>query len=397
MFLLILLHFRVTNSIFEFILFIVVIFNRFIIKRWFPGLYYNVGWVEVSLSLIRIILLCLINLRETNHNIIVLARGVTSLRVFFFGTSNLIAIYIAYERLIFFILLIIFLYGRQPEKVGASFYIITYTGGASLPFLYVVFNLETWPCSIVVRPFFGRLIITIFAVKSPIFMLHVWLPKAHVEAPTVGSILLAGILLKVGVYGTMRVLSIVNMRVRWVSFFSFLGFLFSGIFSLTSSDTKVLRAYSRVVHINLVLYGLSLVRLCSRRGSVTLCVAHGFVSTLLFYIVGILYRANGSRIIYISRGLRTYYPYLLLLFLGVVAGNIGVPPLLSFWGELVILTNIFSGVNGMIVITIIYFVYVMLYSIYLLIHRIKRVSISSSISPIVRITLVWVVFILIVL
>lgn len=374
-----------------------MIFNRFIIKRWSPELYYNISWVEISLSLIRVILLSLINLRESNHNIVVLSRGITLLRVLFFGAQSLMIIYIAYERLIYFILLIIFLYGRQPEKVAASFYMICYTGRSSLPFIYVIFNLESWPCSIVVSPFFGRLILIIFVAKAPIFILHLWLPKAHVEAPTTGSILLAGILLKVGVYGFIKVLTIINFRLRWISLFSFIGFLFAGIFSLRSRDTKVLRAYSRVVHINLVLYGLNLVRLCNRRASLTLSVAHGFVSTLLFYMVGILYRTNGSRIIYLSRGLRSYYPYLLLLFLGVIAGNIGVPPLLSFWGELVMLVNIFSGIGSIILVRMVYFIYTMLYSMYLFIHTMKSITRSRVINPITIVVLVWVLFLLFIL
>lgn len=141
--------------------------------------------------------------------------------------------------------------------------------------------------------------------------------------------LLAGILLKVGIYGVIK-MRVMCPTLRWIRLLSMLGLSLAGAFALASRDRKTLRAYSRVVHINLIIYSLRLMRVCNMTGSTFLSVRHGYASTFMFYTVGILYRVNGRRILYTSRGLRTFRGYILLFIFITLCGNVGFPPLLSF-------------------------------------------------------------------
>ena len=124
-------------------------------------------------------------------------------RVLFFGAQRILRLYITFELVRLPVILIVHYYGMQPEKIRALYYILVYTGVFGISFLYVIMTLESptfW-----ISPLIRAFLIGLFLVKSPLFGFHRWLPKAHVEAPTTGRILLAGLLLKVGLYGTLKV------------------------------------------------------------------------------------------------------------------------------------------------------------------------------------------------
>jgi len=142
-----------------------------------------------------------------------------------FRWYNIIGFYIFFESVLVFILLIIFFWGGTPEKTQAGIYILIYTLFGSLPFLVILlinnfygslhFIYLDWDY-IRIRGFIGIFILIAFLVKFPIFLVHIWLPKAHVEAPVGGSIILAGVLLKLGGYGFFR---LINILKEWISLY----------------------------------------------------------------------------------------------------------------------------------------------------------------------------------
>jgi NADH-ubiquinone oxidoreductase chain 4 len=225
-----------------------------------------------------------------------------------------------------------------------------------------------------------------FLVKSPIFLLHHWLPKAHVEAPTAGRIVLAGILLKVGVYGLIKILTVMKYSLHTVYFAAIIGSAVRALLASLSRETKVIIAYSSVTHINLVIYGLNIIRVCMIRGGYLISLRHGYVSALLFYSVGELYRLNGSRILYYNVGLLRFHGILICILALILIGNIRVPPMISFFGEVCLIPNIISYFYILIIVLLIYFVISFYYSIYLLIH-LSKIGHSGVSSPLLIIEL----------
>lgn len=155
----------------------------------------------------------------------------------------------------------------------------------------------------------------LFLIKFPLYYLHLWLPKAHVEANTTASILLAGLLLKLGTGGFLRVLYLLKYNFEYLLFFiSFLGFFFSCFLCVFQSDLKSLAAYSSVNHIIFLLLLLSTIRIFRKFGSVVIIVAHGFISTLIFFFVGEFYHLRSTRILYFFGGYLKSNLYFLILF-----------------------------------------------------------------------------------
>nr|YP_010278737.1 NADH dehydrogenase subunit 4 [Apachyus feae]UKE80569.1 NADH dehydrogenase subunit 4 [Apachyus feae] len=270
-----------------------------------------------------------------------------------FSSLNMLSFYFFFEGSLIPTLLLILGWGYQPERVQAGVYLIFYTLVASMPLLvsvvsiYKILNSMSfclmWGCKFS-SIFLYMGLITAFMVKMPMFLVHLWLPKAHVEAPVSGSMILAGVLLKLGGYGLMRVLGVVSnvgLKVNfvWVSV-SLVGGVLVSLVCLRQTDLKSLVAYSSVVHMGLMLSGIMTLSSWGFSGGVAIMVAHGLCSSGLFCLVNIIYERTGSRSLLVNRGLVNFMPSMALWWFMLSASNMAAPPSLNLLGEISLLNAV---------------------------------------------------------
>lgn len=274
--------------------------------------------------------------------------------VLFFITDHLLTFYILFEASLIPTLILILKWGYQPERLQAGTYFIIYTISASLPLLvallYINSNLCSWginninPC-LTLNPnlstgLFQLCLILAFLVKVPIWGTHLWLPKAHVEAPVRGSIILAGILLKLGGYGLLKIFtftefiqtSVTNLLLR----INLWGTIAVRFVCMRQIDIKRLIAYSSVIHIGLIVVGILVYCVTGWLGAALMILAHGLSSPGIFAIANFNYEITGSRIIPLQKGLITLYPASALCWFLLLAANMAAPPSLNLAGELLI-------------------------------------------------------------
>jgi len=266
-----------------------------------------------------------------------------------FSCLDFLWFYVRFEASLIPTLILILGWGYQPERVQAGTYFIFYTIFASLPLLvsiisiyYVLGRTSMYlNTELLVERMLGYMwyLVTVFAfiVKLPIFLVHLWLPKAHVEAPVAGSMILAGVLLKLGGYGLVRVLPIfcyMNKSLSWVWVrVSIVGGTVVRVICLRQVDIKALIAYSSVAHMGLVLCGLVVFGWWGLNGALIVIVGHGLCSSGLFCLANIVYERISRRSLLISKGLLNFMPRMGLWWFLLSAGNMAAPPTLNLLGE----------------------------------------------------------------
>nr|YP_010531211.1 NADH dehydrogenase subunit 4 [Blasticotoma filiceti]UXW93446.1 NADH dehydrogenase subunit 4 [Blasticotoma filiceti] len=296
-----------------------------------------------------------------------------------FSSLNLFMFYFFFECSVIPVLFLILGWGNQSERVQASMYLFFYTLMASFPLMLGIFYLfesegtlmySLMGSCVNLDGFYLYLsLILAFLVKMPMFLVHLWLPKAHVEAPISGSMILAGVMLKLGGYGLLRLMSLINgggvkYNFIWVS----LSLIGGGVISLMCMfqvDLKSLVAYSSVVHMSLVLGGTMTLMKWGICGSYLMMISHGLCSSGLFCLLNIVYERLGSRSIFLNKGLINIFPSMTLWWFFLCSCNFAAPPSLSLLSEIMLINSLvsWSFVTMFILVIISFFSFV--YTLYL--------------------------------
>nr|YP_010253726.1 NADH dehydrogenase subunit 4 [Cochylimorpha cultana]QTZ18138.1 NADH dehydrogenase subunit 4 [Cochylimorpha cultana] len=272
-----------------------------------------------------------------------------------FSVLNLFMFYLFFEGSLIPTLLLIMGWGYQPERIQAGLYLLFYTLFASLPLLLGIFYIFSEMGYIMM--YFMKFMnlnfyllyismIMAFLVKMPMYFVHLWLPKAHVEAPVSGSMILAGIMLKLGGYGLLRMLVFLQQvglkfNFVWVVI-SLLGGFYVSLNCFCQVDIKSLIAYSSVAHMSMVIGGIMTMSYWGFLGSYVLMIGHGLCSSGMFCLANINYERFHSRSLYINKGLMNFIPSMSLWWFLLMSSNMAAPPSLNLMGEIILINSLVS-------------------------------------------------------
>nr|YP_006504060.1 NADH dehydrogenase subunit 4 [Actias selene]AFM95200.1 NADH dehydrogenase subunit 4 [Actias selene] len=295
-----------------------------------------------------------------------------------FSEMNLFMFYLFFEGSLIPTLLLIIGWGYQPERIQAGMYLMFYTLFASLPLFmgifYIFNNMNSF--MIYFLKFYNLnyyllylSMVFAFLVKMPMYFVHLWLPKAHVEAPVSGSMILAGIMLKLGGYGLLRVLIFlqkINLKLNyiWLSI-SLLGGFYISLKCFCQVDIKSLIAYSSVAHMSIVIGGIMVMNYWGYNGSYILMIGHGLCSSGMFCLANISYERLHSRSMYINKGLMNFMPSMSLWWFLLLSSNMAAPPSLYLMGEISLINSLMSWSYFSLILLVLISFFSAGYSLYL--------------------------------
>ena len=280
----------------------------------------------------------------------------------FFFRSRTLVFYITFEFSLVPMVLIILTRGYQPERVRAVLWFVLYTIIGSLPLLFILVSIWYSNSSRVIWSYRRSLdylvvfpLALAFLVKLPVFGFHLWLPKAHVQAPVTGRMFLAAVLLKMGGYGLFFVKPLVILG-SWVPMaiiiFSVLGSALAMFFCMMLDDLKQVIAYRRIGHMGLVVGTVISDNEVGILRSLLIIVGHGFTSSLIFYLGNEAYMLRGSRRLALTKGLIMVRPAFSLVIGGVLILNMSFPPSINVFGEMTAIMSIVSAYPSSLVLVL---------------------------------------------
>nr|YP_010395133.1 NADH dehydrogenase subunit 4 [Scorpaena neglecta]UQJ72574.1 NADH dehydrogenase subunit 4 [Scorpaena neglecta] len=297
----------------------------------------------------------------------------TSLQVFLilaFSATELMMFYVMFEATLIPTLIIITRWGNQTERLNAGVYFLFYTLAGSLPLLVALALLHNdagslslltsqYNTPLPLQTYADKLwwagCLIAFLVKMPLYGGHLWLPKAHVEAPVAGSMVLAAVLLKLGGYGMIRMLTVLEPLTKELSYpfiiLALWGVIMTGSTCLRQTDLKSLIAYSSVSHMGLVVGGILIQSPWGITGALILMIAHGLTSSALFCLANTNYERTHSRTMLLARGLQMALPLMTSWWFIASLANLALPPLPNLMGELMIITSLFQWSYWTLILT----------------------------------------------
>nr|YP_009178147.1 NADH dehydrogenase subunit 4 [Macropharyngodon negrosensis]AJW75438.1 NADH dehydrogenase subunit 4 [Macropharyngodon negrosensis] len=287
-----------------------------------------------------------------------------------FSATEVILFYIMFEATLIPTLFLITRWGNQTERLNAGTYFLFYTLAGSLPLLVALLLLQntTGTLSMLTlhytQPgtstywadnFWWAACLLAFLVKMPLYGVHLWLPKAHVEAPIAGSMILAAVLLKLGGYGMMRVLVVLNPLTKDLAYpfivLALWGVIMTGSICLRQTDLKSLIAYSSVGHMGLVVAGILTQTSWGFTGALVLMIAHGLTSSALFCLANTNYERTHTRTMVLARGLQMTLPLMTAWWFIATIANLALPPLPNLMAELTVIVGLWNWSWWTIILT----------------------------------------------
>nr|WNH21032.1 NADH dehydrogenase subunit 4 [Apogonichthys perdix] len=278
-----------------------------------------------------------------------------------FASTEIVLFFLMFEATLVPTLVIITRWGSQAERLTAGTYFLFYTLAGSLPLLVSILFIQNClgSTSLLILHYAPTLssaqvadkllwvgCLMAFLVKMPLYGVHLWLPKAHVEAPIAGSMALAAVLLKLGGYGMMRVMIILEPLTKDLCYpfliLALWGVIMTGSICLRQTDLKSLIAYSSVGHMGLVAAAILIQTPWSFTGALILMIAHGLTSSALFCLANTNYERTHSRTMLLARGLQMVFPLMASWWFLASLANLALPPLPNLMGELMIMTSLFN-------------------------------------------------------
>nr|YP_009072497.1 NADH dehydrogenase subunit 4 [Oxyopes sertatus]AIP86901.1 NADH dehydrogenase subunit 4 [Oxyopes sertatus] len=300
--------------------------------------------IMLSLMSVMLIILSSLNLKDIFTTIF----PILLILILTFSTSNLISFYILFELVLIPTMMLILKMSKQQERLQASIYLMMYTITASLPLLINMILLKNNYSFNIMNIFLFKLNMIImfmmaFLVKTPMFFTHLWLPKAHVEAPLEGSMILAAMLLKLGGYGLIRFIPLcikkMNSINNWIISISLIGASLTSLNCIRQKDLKSLIAYSSVAHMGFVLLGLFSMTKLGMFGAILMMIAHGLSSSALFLLTNDLYLKYHSRSIILFKSMITITPNITFWWFMFTMVNISAPPTINTISEIFIMMS----------------------------------------------------------
>nr|YP_010154772.1 NADH dehydrogenase subunit 4 [Amegilla calceifera]QQX28007.1 NADH dehydrogenase subunit 4 [Amegilla calceifera] len=296
-----------------------------------------------------------------------------------FNSMNLMLFYFLFEMNLIIIFMMIMKWGYSMMRVTASFYLMFYTLIFSMPMIIVILYIKyinnnlSFPILDMKKININKLIqlyfLMAFLVKIPMYTIHQWLLKAHVEASYLGSMILAAIMLKLGGYGLIRSISMFTLKFNhmysMLIYISMFGSIMLSMLCLRQIDMKIIVASSSIIHMAIMISGLMTMLKSSIMGGYMMMLAHGLCSSGMFYMINTIYKFTSSRLMFINKGLSMLMPSMALMWFMLCSSNAAAPMSMNLSSEIMLIMGIMSWMKYFIVIISFYCLLSFSYSIYL--------------------------------